>query len=525
MSSFEEQFQLSTEDIEQGLWVHDGTHLGFAMTPLFQSFQLPAIEDAMAAIGRVSSARTRIYHGYAYNEQVGPAPHQGPPKEALLAMRSRFATVREDFERTVQVDLLPAYQALDDLSQALQNTADAIRALQRLVTLYSMVWTRHMEIVMPVFAAQELYEAVFLELFADKRAADAHALLVGATNQFTETDRALAALADTARECPDIVQALHAPDPWEALQGLSMAGSFRADLSQVLERYGWRVGSGRDFYQKTWQEDPRPALAIVRQLLDHPESFEDRFQRILADQKEALAAVLNQLEPEGLARFQEAFGAAWAARPIDEDHHFYIDAMLPARARPLLRKIGAVLVRSGYLASADDVFFLYRDEVEAMLRGQPSVDGDTTANRRRQYERWYQETPPPTLGRSDHVMDEGVTAASDAVIIGISASLGRRQGIVRVIQGPEDFGRLEPGDVLVARTTTPSWSGLFATAGAVVTDSGGILSHAATVAREYRVPCVVAARGATTRLQDGDLVLVDGDQGTVTVMARRGLTD
>ena len=87
----------------------------------------------------------------------------------------------------------------------------------------------------------------------------------------------------------------------------------------------------------------------------------------------------------------------------------------------------------------------------------------------------------------------------------------------RVIATLEEAGRLEPGDVLVCRSTAAPWTPLFAVAGAVVTNTGGILSHSAIVAREYAIPCVVGTRDATDRIADGAMITVDGGAGTVTI--------
>jgi pyruvate,water dikinase len=87
----------------------------------------------------------------------------------------------------------------------------------------------------------------------------------------------------------------------------------------------------------------------------------------------------------------------------------------------------------------------------------------------------------------------------------------------RVLLGPEDFDAMKPGEVLVAVTTTPAWTPLFAMASAVVTDIGGPLSHSSIVAREYGIPAVMAARGATHHIQSGQMVTVDGNAGTVTL--------
>jgi pyruvate,water dikinase len=100
---------------------------------------------------------------------------------------------------------------------------------------------------------------------------------------------------------------------------------------------------------------------------------------------------------------------------------------------------------------------------------------------------------------------------------GIPAAAGSYTGPVRVIRGEADFDKLQPGDVLVCPTTSPVWSLLFASTGALVTDTGGVLAHPAIIAREYGIPAVVATGNATQVLRDGQLVSVDGSAGTVTV--------
>ena len=103
------------------------------------------------------------------------------------------------------------------------------------------------------------------------------------------------------------------------------------------------------------------------------------------------------------------------------------------------------------------------------------------------------------------------------IIKGIGASPGRVTAPARVLTGPSDFARMVPGDVLVARITTPAWTSLFAMASAVVTDIGGPLSHSSIVAREYGIPAVLGTGVATQRLTSGQHIRVDGDVGIVTI--------
>jgi phosphoenolpyruvate synthase/pyruvate phosphate dikinase len=103
-------------------------------------------------------------------------------------------------------------------------------------------------------------------------------------------------------------------------------------------------------------------------------------------------------------------------------------------------------------------------------------------------------------------------------ITGIGASAGTITAPARVLAGPEEFGQMQPGEVLVAGITTPAWTSLFAMASAVVTDVGGPLSHSSIVAREYGIPAVLGTAVATRRIRSGQRILVDGDAGTVTVL-------
>ncbi|MCM0616991.1 PEP-utilizing enzyme [Paenarthrobacter sp. MSM-2-10-13] len=104
------------------------------------------------------------------------------------------------------------------------------------------------------------------------------------------------------------------------------------------------------------------------------------------------------------------------------------------------------------------------------------------------------------------------------ILTGVGASTGRALGAARLIHGPDEFGRFQSGDVLVCRTTDPAWTPLFGMASAVVTETGGMLSHAAIVAREFGIPAVLGVRDALDLLADGEPLAIDGAQGTVSLM-------
>ena len=116
-----------------------------------------------------------------------------------------------------------------------------------------------------------------------------------------------------------------------------------------------------------------------------------------------------------------------------------------------------------------------------------------------------------------HMAPARTGQAAGDTIKGQGASPGRVTGIARVIHGPGEFGQMQPGDILVAKITTPAWTPLFALAAGVVTDVGGPLSHGSIVAREYHVPAVLGTGVATERIRSGQRITVDGDKGVVNL--------
>ena len=210
----------------------------------------------------------------------------------------------------------------------------------------------------------------------------------------------------------------------------------------------------------------------------------------------------------------------------------------------MLRELGTRLVAAGAIERPDDVFWLHRAEILAEPAVAPVsappvsvlpgsvLHSDVVAQRRAVWRGQRLVTPPQVLPQGswwEKAFARWLPAAVDRqagpVLRGIGASAGQVTGTARVLAGPADFARLQPGDVLVASITTPAWTTLFAMASAVVTDVGGPLSHSSIVAREYGIPAVLGTNVATRRIPDGARVRVDGEAGTVTLLDDLGVDD
>jgi len=200
--------------------------------------------------------------------------------------------------------------------------------------------------------------------------------------------------------------------------------------------------------------------------------------------------------------------------------------------RRMLREIGRRLAAARALTEADDVFWLQAEELQeaaqALDAGRLVRDlFPAIAKRRETWKEAQAVTPPVVLpikggGRLfgldvSRWMPARSGQAASNILKGIGASPGRVSGIACVIHGPEEFDQMKPGDILVAKITTPAWTPLFALASGIVTDVGGPLSHSSIVAREYGVPAVLGTGVATQRIRSGQHITVDGNGGVVTM--------
>ena len=251
---------------------------------------------------------------------------------------------------------------------------------------------------------------------------------------------------------------------------------------------------------------------------------EDHTRVVAARQAaEAAASKLLSKSPSRLASFRRLLADSQHLVPIREEQVQEWTLPWPVMRRAVVR-IGEELSNRGAISVADDVFFLTRDDALRALQGAQAPDQADIAARRATRERHARLVPPLVVGRLNFALRRlidtfpklvGAVHTDRAVVHGSPASPGRATGRVRVVRGPSEFAALERGEILVAPLTAPAWNPLFRLAAAVVTDVGSAASHASIIAREYGIPAVVGCGDATARLSTGMHVTVDGNTGNV----------
>ncbi|TCO82769.1 pyruvate,water dikinase [Plasticicumulans lactativorans] len=302
------------------------------------------------------------------------------------------------------------------------------------------------------------------------------------------------------------------PAAWRELPADS---TFRRDFAAFLDAYGHRSVYEVDLRTPRWREDPGYLLDLIRARLGHTDGTPP------AARQQALAArawaelgtrVPRWLHP--LLRRLVAQAAREAAqRELAKSALVAWLEPLRAVARTLAQRLAA----RGVLADADDVHFCTWRELERALGGDRGAAGlaALAADRRAQHAAWEAQTAPD-LWLDDAPRNAVAPEAHDAACLrGLGAAAGSARGPARRVPHPDAGVRLAAGEVLVAPSTDPAWTPLFLRAAALVMETGGFLSHGAIVAREFGVPAVVNVPGALARLQDGQMLEVDGDAGEV----------
>lgn len=531
-------------------WTREAVHFPQPVVPLFDAFA-EAHDAGFRAAFEAYGVALRAYHlrrihSYVYSS----AEPLDLPAEELRArderseerLRAAAARLAVDWEETYLPELGGHLAHWRSLPLRELGDAQLPAVLEETLGRQRRLWTIHFLVMLPTLVAMSQFDEFCGEVLPGGDAFASYRLLQGFDNKTLEVDRALWAVGQLARTLPDAQAALELP-PAEAPAALGASAETRPVLQALqafLARYGER-GDAILFSVPSWIENPATVLKNLRDAArDGTRDPEAKQRRLAAEREAALAAARARLAgfPGPVReRFEGLLRSAQAATVLSEEHAHYTDHAGTYHLRRVLLEAGRRLAAAGALPAPDDVFLLRLPELREAL-GAPPGGTDLAASiaeRRAELARCAGLTPPPALGT-----EPAGEAPRDALSVAIGKFFGRppqdagdaatlrgqpgspgtARGPVRVLVSLAEASKLGAGDILVAPATLPPWTPLFATAAAVVTDTGGALSHCAIVAREYRIPAVVGTGRATALLRDGDTVEVCGDRGEVRIIAR-----
>ena len=540
-----------------GFWLRDASHMPNPLSPMYRSFLPNATESFRRMFDRfgflVETVACAEIGGWGYVRVVplGGRDRKAPPRPVFAvscrlvpSIRRRVgrcvAAVRQDVAGSLVEQWYVQWQPkMRDRGSRLRSAELGGLGDQALADHFRAAVELHEqgnEIHFLLQGALYLILGEFAFCCRDLLGWDEEktfALLAGLSTTSTTPARELAELARLLEEAGD-----------ETNEG------FAAALRRYSREYGCRSLS-LEVSELTLAELPSLTMTLIKDQMARSAGgagWAAPHQRRAVMRAEAWAAAAR-LSAADCARFERLLRRAERAYPVREDNEFYTISAPLALVRYAALEIGRRLAARGTIGRADDIFFLDTAEAPRALSDQETAWTKVVAQRRAE-RAWVEAHPgPPSYGHDPGpppdfgVLPAEARLANQALmwavhrilapdrthlrqsescdLEGVPASPGRCTGPARVIRGEGDLSKLRPGDIVVCPAISPVWSVLFPAIGALVTDTGGVLSHPAIMAREFGIPAVVATGNATSLLQDGQVVTVDGSRGRILVNHQR----
>ncbi len=545
MSDSDSSKELHFDPPGPGPWTLDPVHFPRPMTRYFQETQPVAFKKGTNAFARyygmlIDGLQMAYVNGFGYS-QVMPAPEAEIPERFKRAEEVMTKKLWREQLREWDEKRKPAAVALHKELQSVDpdalSDADLSAYLKRCRDHHSAMITQHMahtaSAMVPVgdFLAHVgewtgLPPSELLDLMRGSAAVSA-----GGSEEMERLKRAFAK-DSAARQALDSTN-----DPAKVLAGLrALKGETGAAVTGYLDLVGNRIVDGFDIADPTALELPDALLRAIRIAVSG--------EAQAASNVEARTAEVRAKVPaEHQAEFDELLGEARLTYRLRDERGVFSDIWATGIMRRAALGAGRRVAGRGRIASPEQMLEAGLDEMCALVEGTDGPSADELA-KRAAYRAGHtaKEVPPvlgpppppppdlsglpPSVGRlmhatflsMGHLFGSSEAKNEENILYGLAASKGCYEGPARRVSGPSEFGRITKGDVLITESTSEAFNILLPLLGGIVTDNGGLLSHAAIVSREYGIPGVVGTREATERIKDGVRVRVDGDAGEVTVL-------
>jgi pyruvate,water dikinase len=450
-------------------------------------------------------------------------------------------------------ELQAGYDHFDNLDLSAMTVPELWTVLRDAYAFHRRAWFIHFEVMYVLTANYLAFYALAEEIGLSGSLVSS--FLSGQQTFYSRTDEELWRLAGLAKSL-GVDSALatgSTADMRARVLALPHGASWAASFDAFLAAYGQRLEETCRIDTPSWVENPSPALYSIGAFLSKPAGFDFHAARAaaIAERDAQIEAARRTVNGANLTRFNEALASNQAANFAwwNEEHNYLIDrrAAIPVRRATL--ELGARLAAAGEIADPTDMFYLFKPELYAVMAsdGGPSWTElrAMIPDRRAYFEYWRERGPslPPMLGTIPDIVPDPIMievfglsgqfletmrgeapagapgTAAVTEVRGFPAAKGVVEGVARVITTVGDLHLVQPGEILVCGGTTTEWTPAFGIIAACVCDTGGSLTHAAIVSREYGIPCVVGTAIATQVVKTGDRLRVDGRAGTVQVLA------
>ena len=543
------------DDEEKGLfWFYDDLHCPNPISPLYfdiggwwgQSCEY-MYRRFGAPIG--SEWIAKKIGGYVYSAVVPPktdADKVGALFEYYTQVMPIYAdTFLDRWNKEYVPELEAAGKKIVGFDFSNATIPECLIHMEDCIDLQDRAFRIHWIINLAQFQASSAFAAMAGELGADAELIGK--ITVSKDDRNWDSLKALWEIKEFVLQTPSLKEVFVGDDAkavMDKLPNVEKGPELIAKVDRFKGEYGYKSNYTHEYIYTTWFEDPTPIYNAILTYVGSDYDFYADYNKCMEDQAAAIEQLYGMVkDPSKLDELKTALELCVKMAPITPNHHFYIDQGIYARMRLMFRSIGEKYAEAGILDDPEDIFMLEYEEIRCAgaskdyavkeLVKQRRADMEAAANTHPRL--WYgtatqwqvYEEPYKTLWGYPQVFEAAQAeekeaaagnAASATVIKGIPGSPGVIEGTARFVTDPAEFDYIQSGEILICKMTNPAWVVTFSNISALVTDTGGALSHPAVVAREFGIPCVVGTRKATQLIKTGDKIRVDGNKGVVEII-------
>jgi rifampicin phosphotransferase len=536
--------ELRFEPPGPGSWVQDPVHMPRPMTRYWQEMHPAPFKKGTNDFARfygllIDGIQMGYVNGFGYR-QILPAPEAEIPErfqraEQVFAQKLWREQLR-DWDEKHKPAALAMHRELQAIDPDSLSDSELVAYLKRCGDHHSAMIAQHMRFT----GGATIPIGDFLAHAADWTGLPHSDLLglmrgsaevsAGGSDEMQRLKRAFAKDAEARKKLES------GGDPAQVLASLrSLGGETGAAISAYLDLVGNRLVDGFDIAEPTALELPDALLRAIHGAISEEAQAPSDDARLAETRAKVPAA--HQAE------FDQLLGEARNNYRLRDERGVYSDVWASGIMRRAALAAGRRVAGRGRIATPQQMLDASLDEMCALVSGANGPSADELATRAKYRATYTAKDAPPILGPPEppppdltklppaagrvmraifiaieHIFASSLAQHEEKVLYGLAASKGIYEGPARRVSGPSEFGMIAKGDVLVTESTTEAFNILLPLLGGIVTDNGGLLSHAAIVSREYGIPGVVGTREATERIANGVRVRVDGDAGEVTVL-------
>jgi len=539
------------DDEEKGLfWFYDDLHCPHPISPLYfdvGGWWGPGCEYMYRRFGAPIGSQWigKKIGGYVYSAVVPPktdADKIGGLFNYYLSVMPIYAdTFLERWLNSYVPELKAAGETIVNYDFENATIPEMLIHMEDCLDLQERAFRIHWIINLAQFQASTEFTNIYTEVMGKTDSVEIGKINVSPQDRNWDSLKALWEIKEYIMTVPGLVELFKKDvDTITSSLGSTQGGQKVQEMvAAYQDEYGYKAVYTHEYIYKTWKEDPTPIFKAIKGNVESNYNYFDEYNACMEEQKKAIDGLYAKVDdPVKMAKLKKSLELCVKMAPLTPDHHFYIDQGIYARMRIMFLNIGKAYAKAGILNDAEDIFMLQYEEIRCAGVSDYPVK-DIVKERRAEMEaakkvhprEWYgtadewavYQEPYKTLWGypqkfEDELAEQKSAEVSKTVLKGIPGSPGVVEGIARFVTSPEEFDDVQRGEILVCKMTNPAWVVSFSKISALVTDTGGALSHPAVVSREFGISCVVGTRKATQLIKTGMRIRVDGNKGIVEIL-------